>query len=119
MADILKVFKNGNVILESSEAAVSIPIYTTAANETIVLKDVQLEITNLESGDEGFYSYPTTLQVNGVKQGPVVNLSGTNAASLPLSMTGSQIIGPNSVVTLEIEAETGVNRLWFFRCFIL
>ena len=110
MADILKVFKNGNVELAATGDATSIAIYTTAADETIVLKDVQLEITELEAGDEGFYIYPTTLQVNGVKQGPAVNLAGASRASLPLSMTGSQIVGPNSVVTLEIEAEAALTN---------
>ena len=105
MADKLKVFKNANVTQEDSRSAVSIPITTTDENTRAVLKDVQLEITNLTSADAGFYKYPTTLQVDGVKQGPTVNLSGNNVASTPMRLTGSQIVGENSSVTLEVEAE--------------
>ena len=105
MADKLKVFKNANVTQEDSLSAVSIPITTTDENTRAVLKDVQLEITNLTSADAGFYKYPTTLQVDGVKQGPTVNLSGYNVASTPMRLTGSQIVGENSSVTLEVEAE--------------
>lgn len=105
MADKLKVFKNANVTQEDSLSAVSIPVTTTAPNTRAVLKDVQLEITDLTSADAGFYKYPTTLQVDGVKQGPPVNLSGSNVASTPMRLTGSQIVDENSSVTLEVEAE--------------
>ena len=105
MADKLKVLKNVNVTQADSIGPLSIPIVTTDT-ERLAIKDVQLEITNLLSGDQGFYKYPSTLQVDGVKQGSAVNLSGTNTPSTPMLLTGSQIVGPNSVVTLEIEAET-------------
>ena len=105
MADKLKVFKNANVTQEDSNSAVSIPVTTTDENTRVALKDIQLEITGLTSADIGFYKYPTTLQVDGVRQGPSVNLGGNNVASTPMALTGSQIVGENSSVTLEVEAE--------------
>lgn len=109
MADKLKVLKNANVTQADSLDALSIPIVTTDT-ERLAIKDVQLEITSLVAGDNGFYKYPSTLQVDGVKQGSAVNLSGTNTPSTPMLLTGSQIVGPNSVVTLEIEAETSLTE---------
>lgn len=105
MADKLKVFKNEDVTQADSNDALSISIATTDSNTRLALKDVQLELTGLASSDAGFYKYPTTLQVDGVKQGPSVNLSGSNVASTPMRLTGSQIVGENSSVTLEVEAE--------------
>lgn len=105
MVDKLKMFKNENVASSSSYSALSIPLYTTGPDERIAIKSAQLEITNLVSGDEGFYKYPTTLKINGVSQTPVINLSGTNAFSTPLLLSGSQIAGEASEVTLDIEAE--------------
>ena len=105
MADKLKVFKNENVTQADSNSALSIPVTTTGDDTRAVIKDVQLEITGLTSGDANFYKYPATLQVDGVKQGPAVNLSGINAASTPMNLTGFQIVDENSSVTLEVEAE--------------
>jgi hypothetical protein len=105
MADKLKVFKNANVTQEDSNSALSIPVTNTGDDTRAVLKDVQLEMTGLTSEDAGFYKYPTTLQVDGVKQGPSVNLGGNNVASTPMLLSGSQIVGENSSVTLEVEAE--------------
>ena len=105
MADKLKVFKNANVTNAASRSALSIPIYTTSGKERLAIKDVQLEITDLTGADAGFYKYPTTLQIDGVNQGAKVNLAGTNVASTPLLMTGSQIVDSESVVSLEIEGE--------------
>ena len=105
MADKLIVLKNANVTRADGLEALSIPIVTTDIAQ-LAIKDVQLEITSLTTGDNGFYKYPSTLQVDGVKQGPPVHLSGTNSPSTPMLLTGSQIVEPNSVVTLEVEAET-------------
>ena len=116
MADILKVFKNVNVTQSASFAALSIPIHTTGTNETIVLKDIQLEITDLTDADAGFYKYTTTLKVDGVAQAPSVNLAGTNVGSTPLLMSGSQIVGPSSAVTLEVIAESGQTNYGKAQC---
>lgn len=108
MADSLKVFQNTTATPTASSSALSIPVLTTGAGESANIKDIQLKKQSLTEDDIGFYKYPTVLKVDGNAITNPVDLTSATSASVPLELTGSQIVDSNSSVTLEIAAEAGL-----------
>ena len=108
MADSLKVFQNTTATPTASNSALSIPVLTTGAGESANIKDVRLIKQSLTDNDLGFYKYPTVLKVDGNAITNAVDLVSATDPSVPLELTGSQIVDSNSSVTLEILAEAGL-----------
>ena len=117
MADSLKVFKNTNQTPAASNSALSIPVLTTNAGETAVIKDIRLEKKNLTAEDLGFYNYPAVLKIDGNAITDPVNLTSNTSVNIPLELTGSQIVDSSSSVTLEIAAEATVTNYGKARLF--
>lgn len=108
MADSLKVFQNTTATPTASNSALSIPVLTTNAGESANIKDVRISKQSLTDDDLGFYKYPTVLKVDGNAITNPVDLVSATSPSVPLELTGSQIVDSSSSVTLEIQAEAGL-----------
>lgn len=119
MADSLKVFQNTSATPTASNSAISIPVLTTGTGESANIKDIRLKKKNLTDEDIGFYKYPTVLKVDGNAITEPAYLTSSTSPSVPLNLTGSQIVDSSSSVTLEIAAEAaltdyGKSQLFFY-----
>lgn len=100
MTDSLKVFKNQVAATKpASLSTTTIDVISTASNETAVLKDLTLSITHSNPTYATVYKYPAI-----VKQDNFPLLNTSSAANLAL--TGSQIVGNSSTLTVELQPET-------------